>query len=68
MKTLYGLKQAGHRWNKKLDSRLKACGFTCLNAEFCIYMKCEKGNFQCAAIWVDDLFLFANSKEAMEEG
>jgi Reverse transcriptase (RNA-dependent DNA polymerase) len=27
----------------------------------------RKAIFQCAAIWVDDLFLFANSKEAMEE-
>ena len=26
-KTLYGLKQSGHEWNKELDRQLKAKGF-----------------------------------------
>ena len=28
IKTLYGLKQSGHEWNHKLDSKLKNLGYT----------------------------------------
>ncbi len=37
-KTLYGLKQSGHEWNKELDRRLKAKGFVNLQSDPCMYI------------------------------
>lgn len=30
VKTLYGLKQSGHKWNKELDAKLKSFSYQCL--------------------------------------
>ena len=38
VKTLYGLKQAGHEWNKVLDHKLKAKGFEPLLSDPCAYI------------------------------
>ena len=39
VKTLYGLKQSGHEWNKKLDNELKDKGFTNLKSNPCVYVQ-----------------------------
>ena len=39
VKTLYGLKQSGREWNKKLDYELKEKGFTNLKSDPCIYIR-----------------------------
>ena len=38
IKMLYGLKQSGQEWNKKLDMELKERGFTNLKTDPCIYV------------------------------
>lgn len=37
-KAVYGLKQSGSAWNKKLDSKLKALGLQRLESEPCVYV------------------------------
>lgn len=36
-RAIYGLKQAGRQWNKKLDTRLKKMGLKCSEMDPCIY-------------------------------
>lgn len=38
-KTLYGLKQSGHEWNKELDRQLKEKGFCNLLLDPCAYIR-----------------------------
>ena len=38
-KSLYGLKQAGRAWNKKMDTALVELGFQSLHSDSCVYIK-----------------------------
>ena len=38
IKTLYGLKQSGHRWNIQLNEKLTSCGFRNLYSNPCVYI------------------------------
>jgi hypothetical protein len=38
VKTLYGLKQAGHEWNEQLDEKLKSYGYKHLLTDPCVYI------------------------------
>jgi len=63
-KAIYGLKQAGHMWNNKLDSVLREIGFERLNSEPCVYaLKDKYTNIICIiAIYVDDILIAGNRK------
>lgn len=37
-KSLYGLKQAGQQWNKKLSAKLQSMGFSCLQSDRSCYL------------------------------
>ncbi len=39
VKTLYGLKQSGHKWNIEFDKKIHQKGFICLRADPCTYIK-----------------------------
>src|SRR5277367_395470 len=39
IKTLYGLKQAGHEWNKELDKKLRKHGYHRLQSDPCVYVR-----------------------------
>jgi Reverse transcriptase (RNA-dependent DNA polymerase) len=39
IKTLYGLKQSGHKWNKKLDNESKEKRFMSLKSDPCVYVR-----------------------------
>ena len=39
IKTLYGLKQSGRKWNAEFDSKMKKHGFRCLRSEPCAYTR-----------------------------
>ena len=65
VKTLYGLKQSGREWNLELDSKLKKHGFMRLTSDPCVYSRREEADLEIITVWVDDLMLFATSKELM---
>jgi Reverse transcriptase (RNA-dependent DNA polymerase) len=58
---LYGLKQAGRIWNKKLNAQLTTLGFTRTNADPCVYYRGFKGKTTILTVWVDDIILCGDS-------
>jgi len=67
VKTLYGLKQSGHRWNIELDTKLKGHGFKRILSDPCVYIHHDQTGTAIITVWVDDLLLFASSEEAMDK-
>src|SRR6266699_3853720 len=51
IKTLYGLKQSGHEWNKPLDSKLIKFGFSQLISNLCVYTKRDGDKILIITIW-----------------
>jgi hypothetical protein len=66
IKTIYGLKQAGHEWNKQLDEKLRQHRYKCLKLDPCIYVRWEGDCITIITVWVDNLMLFASSDAMME--
>jgi hypothetical protein len=66
-KSLYGLKQALHIWNKLLDSTLKDIGFDQCNKDICVYLYQSKNAFIVLAMHVDDMLIISNSKSSLAE-
>ena len=64
-KTIYGLKQSGHKWNTNLNEGLQALGFMRLLSDSCAYIRCHGKDFEILTAWVDDLLLFTTSEEGM---
>jgi hypothetical protein len=67
IKTLYGLKQSSHKWNAEFDIKMQKHGYKRLCADLCIYTHSDKNTTVIITVWVDNLLLFANSAESMEE-
>ncbi len=65
-KTIYGLKQAGHEWNVKLDKTFAALGFTRSKADNCLYGKRAEAGHIFVTCYVDDLVLACRSAEQAE--
>ena len=63
IKTLYGLKQAGHEWNLELDSKLTKRGYSSLDSDPCVYIWRVGKDFAIITVWVDDLLVFATTLE-----
>jgi hypothetical protein len=66
IKTIYGLKQAGHEWNKELDAKLRKHNYERTLSDPCIYIRRVGEEFGIITAWVDDLMLFASSEEMMQ--
>lgn len=67
-RSLYGLKQAGRAWNKKLDLALKKIGAKPTNADPCIYYIGKGKNTDAAiiGIWVDDILVATRSLSVLQ--
>lgn len=65
-KSLYGLKQAAHVWNKALHSVLTDMEFKQSPADKCLYTKQKDGNIVYLLIHVDDILAASNSYLALE--
>ena len=67
MKSLYGLKQAGRQWNKKIHSSLLEAEFVQCPQEPCVYMREKNGKKIVIAIFVDDIIIAASENNDIEE-
>jgi hypothetical protein len=65
IKTLYGLKQSGCKWNIQLNEELTDCGFKNLYLDLCGYIRTGPDGTQIITIWVDDLLLFTITVKSM---
>ena len=63
-KGIYGMHQAGRIWNKTMQSKMIAWGFTQLDCEYCVYVCHHSGHTVLVAVHVDDFLSVANSREA----
>jgi len=66
-KSLYGLKQASHVWNKLLDGTLKKLGFNRCGKDTCVYLFQSGTKFIILAVHVDDMLIVLNSKSKLAE-
>jgi hypothetical protein len=59
IKSLYGLKQAGHDWNKLISGKLVKLGYTQLKCDNCLFIKrTQNGRVIILALYVDDTSIF----------
>jgi hypothetical protein len=64
-RSLYGLKQAGRNWNKKIDAWLKEHGFDQSTVDPCLYVlrtNSKSGDYLALAVYVDDLISLTSSR------
>ena len=62
-KSLYGLKQSGDLWNKRIHSILEQLGFSRTYSDPCIYVRTTGKNRTYMALYVDDLLITGSSNE-----
>jgi len=55
IKTIYGLKQSGCKWNHEFNAKLKNLSYTQLYLDPCTYIQCKGNNISIITVWVDDL-------------
>jgi hypothetical protein len=67
IRTLYGLKQSSCEWNEQFNNRMMAKGYKCLHADPCVYTCSEGERVAIVTVWVDDILLFADSAETMDQ-
>jgi hypothetical protein len=65
LKSLYGLKQSGRRWNVKINQSLIQIGFTPLHADRCVYVRRKADVIIIIALYVDDLLIASSRKPEM---
>jgi hypothetical protein len=62
-KSLYGLKQSGRNWHKKIDGWFRGYGFHSSSADPCLYVKFgSSGEIEVIVLYVDDLIIASNSR------
>lgn len=66
-KALYGLRQAGCVWHKRLDEELRRLRATPINADPCIYLKKERNQLIVIVVYVDDILILSRSKKSIED-
>ena len=62
-RSLYGLKQAGHEWNGKIDDSLRRLGFLPLVTNHCVYVQQQGNDWYYIALYVDDLLFIGPDKQ-----
>nr|GEX55916.1 ribonuclease H-like domain, reverse transcriptase, RNA-dependent DNA polymerase [Tanacetum cinerariifolium] len=67
IKALYGLRQAPHTWNIKLDNTLKSLGFKKCALEQAIYTKTSKDSTLLIGVYVDDLIITGTPKKEIDK-
>lgn len=67
LKALYGLRQASRQWHHKLSITLVSIGFSHSKADYSLYSKVETNVITLVLIYVDDILISGNCKEAMND-
>lgn len=65
-KSLYGLKQAGREWNKKVNDILLKMGFQRCKSDTCVYVKRDGNHVSLIALYVDDMLIACPSELEMK--
>ena len=66
-KSIYGLKQAGHNWNRNLNNWLIGQGFARSESDRCLYYKRDGSEFEYVVIWVDDIIICGSQRGRVDE-
>ena len=67
-KSLYGLKQAGHLWNKVLDTHLREKGYAYIEGvDHAIYIKDSGPDIKIISVYVDDITSAAKQSAELDE-
>ena len=67
LKSLYGLKQAGHLWNNMLNDFLLKQGFTRSLVDTCVYTRFKGKSKMILLVWVDDLLVGSNDLQDLSD-
>lgn len=65
-KAIYGLKQAGRQWFKRIDSVIKEFGLNQSKYDQCIYYVRNEGKLIIVALYVDDIIIASNNIQLTE--
>lgn len=64
---LYGLKQAGRRWNQKFTRELINLGYHQSSADECVFIRSKNGHKNILVVYVDDLAVIADTMEEINK-
>lgn len=64
-KSLYGLKQSGQEWNRKITGFLHLIGFKSISGDSCIFV--NHSTHVIIGLYVDDLLIFFKHKAAISK-
>ena len=60
---IYGLKQASRQWNLKFHQAMIKHGFTMMEEDHCVYIKCSNIDFIILSLYVDYILIVGNNKK-----
>ena len=66
VRSLYGLKQASHLWNKYMDSKLTTIGFKSIRSDPAVYVRNTKTGKTILAIHVDNMYSIADTPDELK--
>ena len=66
-KALYSLKQVSREWYKTFSSKLKTLGFTCIQADHCVFYKNIDGHDLIIMVYVDDNLILSDSLDLVNK-
>ena len=64
-KGLYGLKQSGREWNKRISKFLRSINYKTLTGDNCVFV--NQTSHVIIALYVDDLLIFSKSTTAIKD-
>ena len=65
-RSIYGLKQASRQWNLKFYQAMLKYGFTMMEEDHCVYIKCSNNHFIILSLYVDDILIAGNYKKLID--
>jgi Reverse transcriptase (RNA-dependent DNA polymerase) len=64
---LYGLKQAGREWYKKLNNTLTKYNLLQSDVDHCVYIKQQENKITILTMWVDNILIAGNDTTECEK-